>query len=244
MHLMEQSTRTWVVTDMQWRTFIIGWIMAVALLLFAQRRPAESHHEKYREVVDLTHAGALMVTGEHLDAAAYGTRMDAPIERQDGQWTPEPVSPDRLVAPLAVLDVSAEAANNPNYEVTIADLARWEDAHGQIPAGAVVIARTGWKTPEIFSKTPPQHPAFSTDAIEFLARAREVYGVGIDAPSLDLATAPEMPVRRYLGEQHIYGLANVANLDEAPAAGAVVVVAPTVIRNAAGAPARVLALVK
>ncbi|MGH9523007.1 MAG: cyclase family protein [Terriglobales bacterium] len=218
--------------------------MAVALLLFAQRRPAQTHTEGYREVVDLTHSGALMVRGEHLDAAAYGTRLDAPIEREHGEWTPEPVSPDRLVAPLAVLDVSAKAAADPDYQVSLADVARWEEIHGQIPAGAVVIARTGWKTPEVLSKTPQQHPAYSTDAVEFLARAREVYGIGIDAPALDLANAPEMPVRRYLGEQHIYGLANVANLDEAPAAGAVVVVAPTVIRNAAGAPARVLALVK
>lgn len=229
---------------MQWRTFIIAWILAVALLLFAQRRPAPSHMDSYRKVVDLTHAGALMVSGDHLDAAAYGTRMDAPIQRENGAWAAEPVSPDRLVAPLAVLDVSASAASNPDYQVSISDVARWEDAHGLIPAGAVVIARTGWKTPEVLSKTSPQHPAFSTDVVEFLARARNVYGVGIDAPALDLASAPEMPVRRYLGEQHIYGLANVANLDEAPAAGAVVVVAPTVIRNAAGAPARVLALVK
>ena len=39
-------------------------------------------------------------------------------------------------------------------------------------------------------------------------------------------------------------LANVANLDEAPASGAVIVVGPTVIQNAAGAPARLLALVR
>lgn len=229
---------------MQWRTFIIGWITVVALLLFAQRRPSESHKDAYREVVDLSHTGALMVAGEHLDAAAYGTRMDAPIERANGEWRPERVSPDRLVAPLAVLDVSGKAEHNPDYQVSIADIARWEQAHGHIPAGAVVIARTGWKTPDALPKTQPEHPAFSMDAVEFLARARDVYGIGIDAPAVDLANAPEMPVRRYLGEQHIYGLANVANLDEAPAAGAVVVVAPTVIRNAAGAPARVLALVK
>lgn len=229
---------------MRWRTFIIGWILAVALLLFAHRPPVESHNDKYQAVVDLTHAGALMVNGEHLDAAAYGTRMDAPIQHEDGQWQPERVSPDRLVAPLAVLDVSREAANDPDYQVSMADIALWEQAHGHIPAGAVVIARTGWKTPETLTKAPPQHPAFSPDAVEFLARARDVYGVGIDAPALDLAGAADMPVRRYLGEQHVYGLANVANLEEAPAAGAVVVVAPTVIRNAAGAPARVLALVK
>lgn len=229
---------------MQWRTFIIGWILAVALLLFAQRRPTESRHYAYREVVDLTHAGALMVNGQHLDALAFSTRMDEPIRRENGTWAVDPVSPDRLVAPLAVLDVSSEAAKNPNYEVSIEDVARWEQAHGHIPAGAVVIARTGWKTPTVLPKTPEPHAAFARDTVQFLARARSVYGIGIDAPAVDEAGDAEMPVRQYLGQQHMYGLANVANLDEAPAAGAVVVVAPTVIRNAAGAPARVLALVK
>jgi kynurenine formamidase len=229
---------------MQWRTFIIGWILAVALLLFGHSRPAETRQYAYREVVDLTHAGALMVNGEHLDAAAYGTRMDAPIRREDGRWAAEAVTPDRLVAPLAVLDVTFEAAKDPNYQVTIDDVARWERAHGHIPPGAVVIARTGFRPPAVLPKTPQPHAAFSVDVVQFLARARSVYGIGIDAPSLDVAGDAQMPVRQYLGEQHIYGLANLANLDEAPAAGAVVVVAPTVIRNAAGAPARVLALVR
>lgn len=229
---------------MQWRTFIVGWILAVALLLFAQRRPTEAKHEAYREVVDLTHAGALMVNGQHLDAAAFGTRMDEPIRRENGTWAVDPVTPDRLVAPLAVLDVSAEAAKDPDYQISIDDVARWEAVHGHIPAGAVVIARTGWKTPTALPKVPVPHAAFSRDAVQFLARARSVYGIGIDAPAIDVPGDSQMPVRQYLGEQHIYGLANVANLDEAPAAGAVVVVAPTVISNAANAPARVLALVR
>ena len=218
--------------------------MAVALLLFAQHRPAEAKPSAYREVVDLTHAGALMVNGQHLDASAFGTRMDAPIRRENGNWAVDPVPPDRLVAPLAVLDVSAEVSKDPDYQVSIDDVARWEQAHGHVPAGAVVIASTGWKMPTALPNSPLPHAAFSRDAVQFLARARNVYGIGIDAPGLDLPGDSQMPVRQYLGEQHIYGLANVANLDEAPAAGAVVVVAPTVIRNAANAPARVLALVK
>jgi kynurenine formamidase len=33
---------------------------------------------------------------------------------------------------------------NPDYEVTVQDVAAWEQAHGTIPAGAVVMAYTGW----------------------------------------------------------------------------------------------------
>lgn len=229
---------------MQWRTFIIGWIMAVAVLLFAQRRAPEPTGFAFRQVVDLTHKGALAVAGDHLNASAFGTRMDAPIHRENGGWAAEAVSPDRLIAPLVVLDVTAHATNDPNYAISMSDIADWEGAHGHVPAGAVVIARTGWRVPLDLPKEPLPHAYFSRDAVDFLVRARSIYAIGIDAPNVDAVNASEMPIRQYLGENHIYSLANVANLDEAPTSGAVISVGPTIIRNAAGAPVRLLALVR
>lgn len=229
---------------MQWRTFIIGWIMAVAVLLFAQHRAPEPGGFAFRQVVDLTHKGALAVAGDHLDASAFGTRMDAPIHRENGAWAAEAVSPDRLVAPLVVLDVTAQAAKDPNYEISLADIADWEEAHGHVPAGAVVIAHSGWKVPLDLPQEPLPHAYFARDAVEFLVRARSVYAIGIDAPNVDAVNAANMPIRQYLGENHIYSLANVANLNDAPVSGAMIVAGPTVIRNAAGAPVRLLALVR
>ena len=228
---------------MQWRTFSIGWVLAVAVLLFAQRRTPEQHAFLFRQVVDLTHKGALTVSGEHLDASAFGTRMDAPIHRENGTWAAEPVFPDRLVAPLVVIDVSERAAREANYEISLDDIATWEGTHGHVPAGAVVVAQTGWQMPEELPKETLPHAAFSRDAVEFLVRARSVYGIGIDAPSVDLASDRSMPVRQFLGQNHVYSLANVANLNNAPAAGAVIVVGPTIIQDAAGAPVRLLALI-
>jgi kynurenine formamidase len=37
-----------------------------------------------------------------------------------------------------------QVKSNPDYEVTVQDVAAWEDTHGLIPAGAVVMAYTGW----------------------------------------------------------------------------------------------------
>ncbi len=216
----------------------------LAVLLFAQRRPVEPRAFAFREVIDLTHKAALNVSGDHLDAFAYGTRMDSPIHQENGRWTAEAVTPDRLVTPLVVLDTRDRVATDPNYQITVADIARWEQQHGHVPPGAVVLARTGWHIPPVLPKQPLPHAAYSTDTVEFLVRARMVYGIGIDAPSLDLNGSTDMPVRRYLGQNHVYALANVANLEEAPAAGAVLVAGPTVIQNAAGAPVRLLALVR
>ncbi len=229
---------------MQWRTFIIGWIMAVAVLLFAQRRTPEPRPFAFRQVIDLTYKAPLAVTGDHLDAAAFGTRMDAPIHRENGAWAAEAVTPDRLVAPLVVINVSARVAQDPDYQISLADVAEWEQVHGHVPAGAVVVARTGWKPPMDLPQKPVPHASFTRDAVDFLVRARSIYAIGIDAPSVDSAGSTDMPVRQYLGENHLYSLANVANLDDAPASGAVIVVGPTIIRNAAGAPVRLLALVR
>jgi len=229
---------------MHWRTFSIGWILALAVILFAQRRPAEPRPFAFRQVVDLTHKAALNVSGEHLDAFAFGTRMDAPIHQERGRWTAEPVAADRLVVPLVVIDVRDEVMGDANHEIGLADIARWESQHGHVPPGAVVLALTGWQMPSALPKQPLPHAAFSTDAVDFLVRARMIYGIGSDAPSVDHANDTEMPVRRYLGQNHVYSLANVAHLDAAPAAGAVLVVGPTIIQNAAGAPVRLLALVR
>ncbi len=229
---------------MQWRTFSIGWILALTVILFAQRRPAEPHAFSFRQVVDLTHKAALNVEGEHLNAFAFSTRMDAPIHDENGHWAAETVGPDRLVAPLVVIDVRDRVASNPNYEITLTDIARWETNYGHVPPGAVVVSWTGWKRPSEVPKQPLPNAAFSTDAADFLVRARMIYALGTDAPSVDLANATDMPVRRYLGRNHVYSLANVANLEDAPPMGAVLVVGPTIIQNAAGAPVKLLALVR
>ena len=229
---------------MQWRTFIIGWILALAVLLFAQRRPAESGQLAFRQVVALTHKAALNVSGDHLESFAFSTRMDAPIHEESGRWVAEAVPANRLVAPLVVLDVRDRVAQDRGYEVGLEDIARWEGEHGHVPPGAVVLARTGWEMPKVMPSKPAQHAAFSKDAVEFLVRARMVYGVGSDAPSIDEANSTEMPIRRYLGANHVYALANATNLDEAPISGGVLVVAPTMIQNAAGAPAKLLVLVR
>ena len=59
-------------------------------------------------------------------------------------WTVDQIPAGRLIGPLVVLDVSASAKNNPDYEISVQDIARWEQTNGQIPLGAVVMARTGW----------------------------------------------------------------------------------------------------
>src|SRR5262249_61464721 len=54
-----------------------------------------------------------------------GTHIDAPIHFSENGDTVEKLPADTLVAPLAVVDVRASAAKNPDYLVSRQDLADW-----------------------------------------------------------------------------------------------------------------------
>ena len=118
------------------------------------------------------------------------------------------------------------------------DIANWEQAHGEIPLGSVVMARTGR------TQNAMAIPGYSEDAAKFLVEGRNALGLGIDVASLDHHPSKDSPVRRYILAHSVYQLENVANLDRAPATGGLVVVAPTKLENGSGGPVRILALVQ
>jgi kynurenine formamidase len=182
----------------------------------------------------------------------YGTHLDAPAHFAAGAWTVDEIPADRLVRPLAVLDVHERAASNPDYEVNVEDIAAWEEAHGPIPTGSVVAAYTGWEkrweTQEAFrnlqSDGLTHYPGFSLEAARLLVSSRGIVGLGIDTMSVDVGATTTYPVHLFTSQQRIYHLENVANLATVPAAGAIVVVAPIKLEKGSGGPVRLLALVK
>ena len=154
------------------------------------------------------------------------------------------------MAPLVVLDVSANIDNYSDYQVSVADIAKWEQAHSQIPSGSVVIARTGWDSRwhavkdyvNADSRGTMHFPGYSPDAVKFLVEGRNAIGLGIDTLSTDYGPSQDFPVRKYALAHSVYQLENVANLDRAPATGGTVVVAPAKLESGSSAPARILAL--
>ena len=77
-----------------------------------------------------------LTVGEHV-----GTHFDAPIHwitGRDGEDVAS-VAPSKLVAPVAVIDKSAEAAEDPNYLLTLADIQAWENEHGPLPARRLAV---------------------------------------------------------------------------------------------------------
>ena len=262
---------------MKWKTFGIGYILAIAIFLFAERRTTTPTSPTFSSVVDLTHEAGDKTpmfdepskdrfqarTVAQIDKDGFfaryiclpehfGTHIDAPAHFSVGRWTVDQIPPQRLIGPLAVIDVSGKAHANPDYAVSVEDIAEWERANGQIPAGAIVMVRTGWATRWSSEKDyrnadasgTLHFPGYSPEAARFLVEARNVIGLGIDTLSVDPGVAKTFPVHKYTSARSVYHIENAANLSDAPEAGAMVVVAPAKIEGGSGGPVRVLALVR
>lgn len=257
---------------------VIGYALALALLLFGQQhRAAPADPSGFRAVVDLTHpinaqTPAFEASAKPLFSAKtvatlekdkyfarsislpehFGTHIDAPAHFVRGLWTVDTIPPERLIGPLVVLDVSAKVKGNSDYQISVEDIARWEHVHGQIPAGAIVMARTGWSarwnSPKDFrnadSKGAMHFPGYSLDTARFLVEGRSIFGLGIDTLSIDYGPSPDFPVHQYTLAHSVYQLEDVANLDRVPASGAIVVVAPMKLEGGSGSPVRILALLR
>jgi len=235
---------------MKTRTLIVGYVLALALFLFAQRHPDSSSPTGFHAVVDLTHSIDAQALAH--DPAKIETRIDAPARLTRALWTVDQIPTERLIAPLVVLDVSSNIANHPDYQISVEDIAGWEQAHNQIPLGSVVIARTGWDSRwnslKAYRNADPKgtmhFPGYSPDAAKFLIEGRNALGLGIDTLSVDHGPSKDFPVRQYALAHSVYQLENVANLDRAPATGGTVVVAPAKLENSFSGPARILALAR
>src|ERR1039458_9814744 len=90
---------------MRIRSFIIAYALVLAILLFADRRPGSTQQDRYSHVVDLT--DGQNATERHATARESRTRIIAPAALIPGTWAAGQIPPERLVAPLVVMDLNA-----------------------------------------------------------------------------------------------------------------------------------------
>jgi kynurenine formamidase len=179
----------------------------------------------------------------------YGTHMDAPLHFAPGGVPLDQIPVSKFFDPAVAIDVRAESAKDADYRLTTGDVQSWEAAHGRIPAGAIVLLRTGWaaRWPDqaryrnTDAKGVMHFPGFSVDAAKLLI-ARGVAGLGIDTLSIDYGPSQNFEVHRVTLPAGLYHLENLANLDQLPEAGAFLIAAPIKLEGGSGGPCRVFAL--
>lgn len=190
--------------------------------------------------------------GEHT-----GTHFDAPIHWVTGKDyannATHNIPVQKLIGPACVIDVSARVATNVDFLLTVDVIESWEASHGRIPSGAWVLIRTDWSKRTDAARflniqeDGPHTPGFDPQCVPFLARERDILGVGVETVGTDAGQAatfdPMFPCHTIMHGANRFGLASLTNLDQLPATGAVVIAPPLKIVNGSGSPLRVLALV-
>ena len=199
--------------------------------------------------------GGYYYSAYNFSAAEHGgTHIDAPVHFAEGRESTDEIPVEQLVGPGAVIDVSQQAADNRDYQITVEDVTAWEEANGQLPEGAIVLFNTGfaqyYPDRERYMGTAERgaeavadlhFPGIHPDLAAFLASERSIAAVGLDTPSIDYGQSTDFQSHVTLYKENIYGLENVAALDELPATGATVIALPMKLEGGSGGPVRIVA---
>lgn len=182
-----------------------------------------------------------------------GTHLDAPVHFAAKGQAADQIPLRRLVAPAVVVDVRAAAARDADYRLSVADLDAWERRHGAIPAGSIVLLRTGWSSrwpdrKRYFGDDTPgdasrlHFPSYGAEAAQRLVRDRRVAALGVDTASIDYGPSRDFPVHRVAAAADVAGLENLTGLDQLPETGAWIIALPMKIKGGSGGPLRAIAL--
>lgn len=183
-----------------------------------------------------------------------GTHLDAPVHFGEGKATAADVPVERLIAPAIVLDVRSKVAADADYRLAPEDVVAFEQAHGRIPDGAIVLLWTGWdaRWPDrkaYFGDDTPgkadnlHFPSYGVDAARLLIEQRHVHVLGVDTASIDHGPSRTFDVHRLAAAHDVVGIENLRGLGDVPATGAWVVALPLKIAGGSGSPVRAVALV-
>jgi kynurenine formamidase len=194
-------------------------------------------HEPYTIAKDGFRATYYEMVGQ------YGTHVDPPAHFDEKGITMDEIPLKQMILPLIVLDDTPYLAKDPNHAFSLADLKAWEKKNGRVPKGSFVALRTDmsndWdKDPERFKRQP--FPAWAFETVKFLYEQRGAVATGHEA--MDTDTTDKMESETWLLQHGHYQIEVMANLDQVPAKGALIVVTWPKVKQGLGFPARAFAI--
>ena len=183
--------------------------------------------------------------GEHC-----ATHLTAPASFYSHGLTVDNIPAEQLVAPAVAIDVRAKCQSNPDYALTIDELLDWESRHGQVPSACLALLLTGWSehwdNPSAYLGEDAggnlHFPGFGLEAADLLIQERRVAGLGTDTAGVEPGADSEFYVSRLALSQSGIVLQNLANLDQLPPTGSVLVIGVLRLVGGSGSPAGVTAL--
>jgi kynurenine formamidase len=186
-----------------------------------------------------------------------GTHLDSPVHFARGRHTVDEIPLEQLIGSAIVVDVTSKCANNPDYQVSVADFQNWERTNGRIARGTIVLLRTGFAafypdrkrylgTDERGAAAVAKlhFPGLDPQAARWLTQNREIKAIGLDTASIDYGQSTLFESHRILFDKNIPAFENVANLEKLPAKGFSVIALPMKIKGGSGGPLRIVAILK
>jgi kynurenine formamidase len=180
-----------------------------------------------------------------------GTHWAAPAHFTAGQPAADELDPADFFRPAVVLDLRAEAAQDPDYALDVARIGQWEAAFGAIPPASAVLMWTGfdakWDDPAAYLSQDAggglHYPGFSAEAARWLVEHRSAGALGIDTLGIDPGRDTSYGANHALLSGHRMHLENLCGLGQMPATGGWIVVGGLRVRAGSGSPATVFGLV-
>ncbi len=173
----------------------------------------------------------------------YGTHMDPPAHFEVNGQTMDQIPVKQMILPLVVFDITPMLQRDPDHALTVDDIKAWEKRHGRVPRGSFAALRTDmykdWTAnPARFKRYP--FPAWSLEAIRFLYEQRGIVANGHE--SMDTDTTEHLDSEAWLLKHGHWQIEVMANLDQVPATGALIVVSWPKPERGLGFPARAFAI--
>ena len=149
-----------------------------------------------------------------------------------------------------MIDIRTQSRNNPDYVIGIQDIEQWEQAHGRIDQGSVVLFYTGWQAlwddPKRFineDASGPHFPGVGAATAKFLLEERRIAGVGIDTHGVDPGQNMVYATNSQILAKEGIVLECLTNLDQLPAKGTTLVIGVLRLKEGSGSPVSVMAFV-
>jgi kynurenine formamidase len=202
----------------------------------------------------MTDKGFFYAAGNYSAAEHGGTHIDAPMHFAEGKKSVDQLEPSQLIAEGVKIDVSAKAAADRDYLISIDDIRNWENANGKLPEWSIVLFQTGfgkyWPDKKQYLGTDQKgdaaakvlhFPGLDPQAAKWLVENRKVKAVGLDTASIDFGQSATFDSHVTLMTNNIPAFENVADLDKLPVKGFQIVALPMKIQGGSGAPLRIVA---
>jgi kynurenine formamidase len=164
--------------------------------------------------------------GEHT-----GSHWGAPCHFHTNELCADQLDPSDLVRPAVVIDIRAKVRRNVDYQLTVADLKKWQARYGRMPRGAAVLAWTGcdrwWSAKQTgrnyyncgTGQSGLHQPGFSLAAVRWLID-HHILGrqgaLGIDTFGPDPGTDEEFRESSLVLHRHRLTLENLTGLGQLP----------------------------